>query len=122
MFDSRMIGIPNRPEKGAVVIELPLGWDLTAVTAYRIADVGQPVLTQVAVLSTAEAARVNADYRAKAQETLRTNLSTKGPGYIGQNLDESAVHGADRVEELLSAIAQDGYFSSWVLVERCSID
>lgn len=122
MFDARMIGIPNRPEKGAVEIELPLGWTAAAIAPRRQADVGHPVLTYVTVVSAAEAAAINARYRREAEKRLRASLASKGPDYPGLHLDRGAVLGAARVDELLRAIEQEGYFSSWVLIEECTID
>ena len=122
MFDRRMIGVPNRPGKPTVVIDLPLGWSAASIAPRRQAEIGHPVLTYVSVLSPHEAARINAEFRHQAAETLRTKLAEKGQGYIGQHLDEIALAGADQVDGLLEAIKQEGYFSSWVVIEECTID
>ena len=122
MLDSRMVGIPNSPDRPVVQIRLPLGWGRDSEISARVADVGAPVLTHVTVYSAAEAAEVNARYRQQAEETLRTNVAAKGPDYLARHLDELAVQGAAEVDRLLDAIRQDGYFSSWVLVESCTID
>ena len=122
MLDSRMLGIPNRPEKPLVEIQLPPGWGKDSEIPARVADVGAPVLTYVAVYSAAEAAEVNARYREQAEQTLRDNIAAKGPDYFTRHLDELAVQGAAEVHRLLDIIRQEGYFSSWVLVESCTID
>ena len=49
-------------------------------------------------------------------------MAEEGEGYIGQNIDEIAVQAAAQVDELLEAIKQEGYFSSWVIIEECTID
>ncbi len=121
-FDKRMIGIPNRSEKAMIEIDLPPGWITLDHPAFRVADVGEPVLTYVAVLSAFEAAAINAQYNRQAQDELGTNLTAQGSDYVGQNIDEMAVEGAAQVKKLLEAIKQEGYFSSWVLIEACTID
>lgn len=83
------------------------------------------MLTSVTVDSAAEAAEaaeVNARYRRHAEQTLQANLAAKGPRYLARHLDELAVQGAAQVDRLLDAIRQQGYFSSRVLVESCTID
>ena len=123
VWDRRMIGVPNRPEKKTIEIDLPLGWSADSVAARRQADVGYPpALTYVTVLSAVEAAQINADFKRQAEETLRVRLAEQGQDYIGQILDETAVLGAAEVDKLLEAIRQEGYFSSWVIIEECSID
>ncbi len=66
VFDKRMVGIPNRPEKGMIEIELPLGWIGHGHSAFRVADVGEPCLTYVAILSATEAAAINEQYEKRA--------------------------------------------------------
>jgi hypothetical protein len=122
MYDERMLGIPNRPEKGVIKIDLPMGWINHDHPAFRVADVGAPCLTFVAALSLFEAATINREYLRRAEDELRKHLAEEGDDYIGQNLDENAVSGAKRVEQLLEAIKEEGYFSSWVLIESCTID
>lgn len=122
MLDSRMLGIPNHPDRPMVESALPPGWGRDAEVPARVADVGAPVLTYVTVYSAAEAAEVNARYRERAERTLAANLAAKGPGYPARHLDELAVQGAAQVDRLLDAVRQEGYFSSWVLVESCTID
>jgi hypothetical protein len=122
MLDSRMLGIPSHPDRRMVEIPLPPGWGRESEIPARVADVGAPVLTYVAVYSAAEAAEVNARYCAQAEQTLRENLTAKGPDYPARHLDELAVQGAAQVDRLLDAIRHEGYFSSWVLVESCTID
>ena len=122
MWDRRMIGVPNRPDENTIEIELPPGWSAQALAARRQADVGPGALTYVTVVSAIEAAHVNADFRREAEEALRANLAEEGEDYAGQPVDQSAVHGAARVDALLQAIEQEGYFSSWVIIEECTID
>lgn len=122
MLDSRMLGIPNRPEKPVVEIDLPLGWSARSVAPRRVVDVGYPMLTYVTVLSITEAARINEQYKQKATQRLRAKLAEYGEGYIGQNIDENAVQGGAEVDKLLAAIKEEGYFWSWVIIEECTID
>lgn len=122
MLDHRMLGIPNHPDRPLVAIPLPPGWGRDSPIPARVADVGRPVLTYVTVYSAAEAAQVNARYRERAEQTLHDKLAANGPDYITQHLDELAVQGAAAVDRLLDAIRHEGYFSSWVLVESCTID
>jgi hypothetical protein len=123
MWDRRMIGVPNRSEKKNIEIDLPLGWSAEALAPRRQADVGYPpALTYVTVLSAVEAAQINADFKKRAKEKLRARLAQKGEDYLGRHIDENAVQGAAEVDALLEAIRQEGYFSSWVIIEECSID
>ena len=124
MWDRRMIGVPNRPGKKTIEIDLPEGeaWTASSVAPRRQADVGHPALTYVTVISAVEAAQINVDIKRRAQERLRANLAEMGEEYIGQNIDEGNVQAAAKVDELLEAIKQEGYFSSWVIIEECTID
>ena len=125
MWDRRIIGVPNRPGKKTIEIEIPDGgesWTAASVAPRRQADVGHPALTYVTVISAVEAAQINADFKRQAEETLRATLAEEGEGYIGQNIDEIAVETGAKVDELLEAIKQEGYFSSWVIIEECTID
>ena len=122
VFDRRMIGIPNCAGKSTVEIELPRGWSAATIVASRQADVGEPVLTYVSVFSAAEAAMINSCFKKQAEQNLSANLAEKDIGYDGQHLDEMAVFEAGTVDELLKAIKQEGYFSSWVIIEQCTID
>jgi hypothetical protein len=117
-----MIGVPNRPEKKTIEIDLPEGWTAASVAPRRQADVGYPILIYVTVIEAGEAAQINVDFKRQAEETLRVNLAEEGEDYIGQNIDEIAVEGAAEVDELLVAIKQEGYFCSWVIIEECTID
>ena len=123
MMDRRIIGVPNRAGKKTIVVNLDPGeWTAASVAPRRQADVGHPALTYVTVISAVEAAQINADFKRQAEETLRANLAEEGEGYIGQNIDENDVQAAAKVDELLEAIKQEGYFSSWVIIEECTID
>ena len=124
MWERRMIGVPNSPGKKTIEIDLTgaQGWPAAPVAHRRQADVGYPCLTYVTVLSAVEAAQINAGFKRQAQETLRANLAEEGEDYIGQNIDENAVRAAAQVDALLEAIKQEGYFSSWVIIEECTID
>jgi hypothetical protein len=122
MFDRRMIGVPNCPGKLVEVVDLPPGWSADSIAPRRQADLGHPILSYVTILSRYEAARINAEFKQQAEERLRTRLAEKGPGYLGQNIDQQAVHGGVAVDKLLEAIAQEGYFASWVVIEECTID
>ena len=122
MWDRRMIGVPNGPGKRTIEINLPEGWTAASVAPRRQADVGYPALIYVTVISAVEAAQINVGFKRQAQERLRANLAEEGEGYIGQNIDEIAVQAAAQVDALLEAIKQEGYFSSWVIIEECTID
>lgn len=137
MWDRRMLGVPNRAGKKTIEVDLdPEGWPAASVAPRRQADVGYPCLTYVTVLSAVEAAQINVGFKKQAEETFRANLKEaqethradwaeggKGyKGYIGQNIDEQAVQIAAKVDELLEAIKQEGYFSSWVIIEECTTD
>lgn len=136
MWDRRMIGVPNQPGKKTIEVNLPEAgerWTADSIVPRRQADVGYSCLTYVTVLSAVEAAQINADFKRRAEETLRANLkqaqetlradwAEDGEGYIGQNIDENAVEAGARVDALLEAIKQEGYFSSWVIIEECTID
>ena len=104
MWDRRMIGVPNRPEKKSIEIDLPENWTAASVAPRRQADVGAPALTYVTVISAVEAAKINAGLKSRARGPLLSNSA------------------AARVDELLEAIRQEGYFSSWVIIEECTID
>ena len=121
-MDRRIIGVPNRPGKKTVEITFPGRWTADFVVPRRSADVGYPALTYVTVISAVEAAQINVGFKRQAEERLRANLAEKGEEYIGQNIDEGDVQAAIKVDELLEAIKQEGYFSSWVIIEECSID
>ena len=122
MWDRRMIGVPNGPGKRTIEINLPEGWTAASVAPRRQADVGYPALIYVTVISAVEAAQINVGFKRKAQERLRANLAEKGEGYSGQHIDKITVQGAAEVDALLEAIKQKGYFSSWVIIEECTID
>jgi len=114
--------VPNRAGSKTIVIDLPEGWTAAAVAPRRQVDVGYPILTYVTVIEAVEAERINIGFKRQAEETLRANLAEAGDEYIGRNIDEIAVRAAAQVDELLEAIKQDGYFSSWVIIEECTID
>ena len=124
MMDRRIIGVPNRAGKKTIEIDLPEGeaWTASSVAPRRQADVGHPALTYVTVISAVEAAQINVDFKRRAEETLRANLAEEGEGYIWQNIDVHDVQIGAEVDELLEAIKQEGYFSSWVIIEECTID
>ena len=122
MWDRRMIGVPNRAGMETIEIDLPEGWTASSIASRRQVDVGYPALTYVTVVSAVEAAHINAGFKRQAEEALRANQSEHKENYIGQNMDEIAVKGAAEVDALLEAIQQEGYFSSWVIVEECTVD
>ncbi len=122
MWDRRMIGVPNQPGKKTIDINLPMGWTAASIAPRRQADVGHPALTYVTVISAVEAAQINVGFKRQAQERLRAKMAEKGEGYSGQHIDKIAVQGAAEVDALLEAIKQEGYFSSWVIIEACTID
>ena len=134
MWDRRMLGVPNCAGKKTIEVNLdPTGWPAAPLAHRRLVDVGYPCATRVTVLSAVEAAKINVGFRKQAEENLRANLreaqetgrdtwAEDGKGYIGQNIDEGVVQIAVQVDELLEAIKQEGYFSSWVIIEECNPD
>ncbi len=134
MWDRRMLGVPNCVGKKTIEVDLdPWGWPEAPLAHRRSVDVGYPCLTYVTVVSAVEAAQINVGFKKQAEENLRANLreaqetgrdnwAEDGKGYIGQNIDEGVVQIAAEVDELLEAIKQEGYFSSWVIIEECTID
>jgi hypothetical protein len=116
-----MIGVPNRETKKTIYAVLPEGWTAQAVAPRREANVGANCLTYVAVLSAFEAAGINDGFKKKAAEELRANRAEKD-GHLVRHLYENAVSGGAEVDKLLEAIKEEGYFSSWVIVEECTID
>ena len=117
MWDRRMIGVPNSPGKKTIYIGLPewwpAGWTADTVAPSRVAEVGGNCLTYVTVLSAFEAAQINESFKRGAE---------KGAGYSTHHTDKIAMRGGAEVDKLLEAIKQEGYFSSWVVIEECTID
>jgi hypothetical protein len=116
--DYRMIGTDGRSARA-----IPLfarGW-VAAMEAMgfgqRTAEVGQPILTKVAVLSPAEAKAVNKSYRQKAEASLAAAGNDISAGWARRELDCAA-----SVDDLLSGIGEVSYFSPWVIVEQADID
>ena len=122
MWDRRMIGVPNSPGKATVSMELPAAWPVNAVAHRREAAVGGNCLTYVTVLSALEAAQINEIYKRMAADDLRRNAAAHGEDHVTRHLDEIAVEAGAHVDRLLEAIKQEGYFSSWVVIEECTID
>ena len=120
MWSERLIGVPNRDEKRQVSTGLPIGW--TNGLSFRTAEIGLPVLTEVAILSEHEAREHNRRFREAAIESKRKRIEKDGPEAYLLHLDESALSHADKIGALLDQITQDGYFATWVIVERCTID
>jgi hypothetical protein len=120
MWIGRLIGISNVGENGQVSTELPLGWEFGLT--FRTAEIGRPVLTEVAILSEHEAREHNRRYRERAVESKRKRIEKDGPEAYLLHLDESALSGADRIDRLLDGIKRDGYFANWVIVEQCTYD
>jgi len=122
-WDRRMLGVPNQPGKPVIEVnDLPLPWLNESIAPRRQADVGHPAFTYVTILSAVEAKRMNEAFKKRAAEELRANLAAGGEDSIGRNIDENAVQAGERIDALLEAIRQDGYFSSWVIIEECTID
>ncbi len=85
MWDRRMIGVPNRPGKKTIEIDIPNGresWPTASVAPRRQADIGYPALTYVMVISAVEAAQINVGFKRRAEEKLRANLAEMGDGHI----------------------------------------
>jgi hypothetical protein len=115
--------VPNQPGKPVIEVnDVPLPWLAESIAPRRQADVGHPALTYVTILSAVEARRMNEVFKKRAAEELRANLAAEGEDSIGQNIDENAAQAGERIDALLEAITQEGYFSSWVIVEECTID
>lgn len=122
MFDERMIGVPNVTQKPNVEIELPKGWAKFEPLDERQVDVNHPVLVFVATLSEFEARERNNRFRERTQQIMQEEIQENGEDSYTLHLQRSALAGADAVDQLLDQIKQDGYFASWVIIERCTID
>jgi hypothetical protein len=108
------------------IINLERRWIATMIKmgfGLRIADVGQPILTNVAILSSFEAKQVNESYRRyieadrEAPESDIQDIQDIRKAWFQRRLEC-----AMRVDELLAAIGDAGYFSSWIIVETADID
>jgi hypothetical protein len=121
--DARMIGTGSSATE---IIILDKRW-ISSMTkmgfGLRIADVGQPILTEVAILSSFEAKQVNESYRRyieeyrKAPESNIQDIQDIRKHWFGRGLECGM-----RVDELLAAIGKVGYFSPWIIVETANID
>jgi hypothetical protein len=116
--DYRMIGTNGRSARA-----IPLfarGWIATMEAmgfGQRIAEVGQPILTKVAVLSAAEAKAINEAYRQKAEVSLAAARNDISASWARRELDC-----AGSIDDLLAGIGEVSYFSPWVIVEQAAID
>jgi hypothetical protein len=113
-----MIGTNGRSAR-----DIPLfarGWIATMEAmgfGQRTAEVGQPILTKVAVLSAAEAKAVNEAYRRNAEASLAAARNEVDASWARRDLDCAA-----SVDDLLAEIGKVSYFSPWVIVEQADID
>ena len=116
--DYRMIGTDGRSARA--IILFGRGWIATMVGmgfGLRAAEVGQPILTKVAVLSAAEAKAVNQVYRQDAEASLATAKTD-----ISASMARRALECAGSVDDLLAQIGEVSYFSPWVIIEQADID
>ncbi len=119
--DARMIGI-NQHGNIAESMCLDLGWvGVMKDQGFeaRVADVGGPLFSTVAVLSVVEVARINRVFKGRAAGELPR--SRKSGRHIGVH-DRMQIQCAERVEELLERIGRTQYFSAWIIVETANMD
>lgn len=124
MRDARMIAI-HQDGTRAESISIGEGW-LSAMRSAgfeeRVADVGDMILTTIAILSAAEATRVNDSYKSAASEELRRcDADPKRDEYL-RLMPLREVTYAARVEELLQRVGKVSYYSPWIVVETADID
>jgi hypothetical protein len=122
--DARMIGTTG--SSATEIINLEPRW-ISSMSEMgfgtRIADVGQPCLTTVAILSFVEAKQVNESYRRYIEAARKAPESDiQEIQAIRKAWFQGALACAMRVDELLAAIGDAGYFSSWIIVETANID
>jgi hypothetical protein len=124
--DARMIGAYGSSAKE---IDLDRGWIVSMTKmgfGQRTADVGEPILTKVAVLSDFEAKKVNESYRIAIEADLKASEAdpkkTESAKVFVRDWYRSELECVARVDELLAAIGKVAYFSPWVIVEEANID
>jgi hypothetical protein len=122
MFTVRMIGIPGDVKKPRLEIEMPLNWTCVESRPFQPADVGDNCVTYVAVFSPAEVAKKNHQYRVIFDLESKEELLEKDPRHDLGHMDSLRVFGAQKVDQLLEAIKDDGLSKSWVLVEAYTYD
>ena len=89
----------------------------------RTADVGHNILTEVAILSSFEAKRVNESYRRYLEEYRKAPESNiQDIQDIRKHWFELGLECAMRVDKLLAAIGGVSYFSPRIIVETANID
>ena len=121
--DARMIGTGSSATES---IMLDKRW-ISSMTkmgfGLRTADVGHNILTEVAILSSIEAKQVNESYRRHIE------ADRKAPDSDIQYIQDirnarfaRELECAMRVDELLAAIGDVDYFSTWIIVETATID
>ena len=122
--DARMVGTTG--SSATEIINLEPRW-ISSMSEMgfgtRIADVGQPCLTTVAILSFVEAKQVNESYRRYIEEDRKTPESDiQDIQDIRKARYQRELECAMRVDELLAAIGKLSYFSPWIIVETANID
>jgi hypothetical protein len=122
MFDTRMIGIPCDPQAPRIEIEMPGGWINVREPPFRMADIGETVLTFVAVLSEVEVRKRNQLFRQRVEESLRKCIEQDGPDSHRVRMDRSELAAADDVDRLVDSLSHGSYLSSWVVIEASTID
>lgn len=116
--DARMVGV-NQNGSRAASIPLEKGWlRLMKELGFtvRVADVGEPLLSTVTVLSVVEAARINKGFEQQATEDLQRSNDLDRPLCLAR------LQCAERVAALLEKMGCTEYFSPWVIVETADID
>ena len=116
--DARMIGIDQHGQRAAS-ISLEKGWLRVMEDQgfkVRVADVGGPVYSTVAVLSLVEATRINKVFEQQATEGLQRSDA------LDRHLRLGDVQCAAQVKALLEGMGSVTYFSPWVIVETANID
>ena len=110
MWDTRMIGIPNKPEKAMVEVGFPDDWINWREPPFRQVEVGYPILIYSAIFEAKEIKRMNTDYLRHKEESASRIWPQ---GWRDQ---------VKAIDEMLIAIKQEGYFCSWVIIEACTPD
>src|SRR5689334_17891182 len=115
--DARMIGTDGNVLR---IIDLEKTWLRFMEDAGfkpRKADVGEPILTEVMILSAVEASRINDAYRNAANTEMQRFEADPNRHEFLRHLFSSRVECAERVSHLITAVGRVSYFSPWIIVE-----
>ena len=103
-------------EKRWIALMIQLGF------GQRMADVGQPILSEVTILSVVEAARVNATYHREVAANLQQFEADPKRDEFFRHGYTCHVECAKQVDGLLALVGRVRYFSPWVIIEEADID